>query len=195
MIARMETVRRRLAAAVTVLSLFAVPIAGCSDTVSAKTATVTPGDMPSGASWDGVYYSELYGYLHLVQSGTEIKGKWERTHKDKWGELKGTATGDVIHFEWSEYTRGLVGPNAKHVGKGYFKYGRPSGDNVDDVIKGEIGHDQDEVGEPWEAIKQRNIKPNLSSIGGTGAMDIGGGDWDKPNNEKGQKPEPPASPK
>lgn len=190
----METVRRRLAAAAAVLALFSAPL-GCSDAPTAKTATVTPGDMPSGAQWDGVYYSELYGFLHLVQSGTSMKGKWERTHKDKWGELKGTVTGDVLHFEWNEYTRGLVGPNAKHGGKGYFKYKRPAGDNVDDVIHGEIGRGEDEVGEPWEAIKQRNIKPNLSSIAGSGAMDVGGGDWDTDNNEKGKKPEPPTSPK
>ena len=188
--------RRWLRATVAIAALGAMPLAtvACGEGTTAKVASVSPGDMPSGAKWDGVYYSELYGYLHLVQSGTSMKGKWERTHKDKWGELKGTVTGDVLKFEWSEYTKGLVGPNAKRSGKGYLKYKRPPGDNVDDQLAGEIGFGEDEVGEPWEAIKQRNIPPDLASIGGTGAMDVGGGDWDSDNKEKG-KAEPPASPK
>ena len=189
----MAMVLRRLWAAAAIGALLAAPL-GCSETPTAKTATVAAGDMPSGASWDGVYYNELYGFLHLKQDGTHMQGKWERTHKDKWGELKGDVTGNVVKFEWSEYTKGLVGPNAKRTGKGYFKYKRPPGDNVDDTISGEIGLGQDEVGNPWDAIKQRNIKPYLSSIGGTGAGDIGGGDWDTDNKEKG-KPEAPASPR
>ena len=90
--------------------------------------------------------------------------------------------------------QGLVGPNANKSGKGYFKYKRPAGDNVDDTIAGEIGYGGDEVGEPWDAVKQRNIPPDLASIAGSGAMDVGGGDWDNENKEKG-KSEGPKSPK
>lgn len=185
---------RRLLAAAALGVLVAAPLAACSDTPSAKTANVTPGDMPSGAKWDGVYYSELYGHLHLKMNGGKLKGRWERPHKDRWGEIEGDVTGDVFKFSWSEYTRGLVGPNAKKSGKGYFKYKRPEGNNVDDQIVGEIGRDQDEVGEPWDAIKQRNLPPDPDSIVGSGASDVGGGDWDSDNKEKGQKPEAPKSP-
>jgi hypothetical protein len=149
--------------------------------------------MPSGAKWDGVYFSELYGYLHLKSSNGKLKGKWERPHKDKWGEIEGEANGDVFHFTWSEYTRGLVGPNSKRTGKGYFKYKRPAGDNVDDDIVGEIGQGDDEVGDPWEAKKQRNIPPDPDSIVGSGAREVGGGDWDSDSKEKG-KSEGPRSP-
>ncbi|MFT3773667.1 MAG: hypothetical protein QM820_50475 [Minicystis sp.] len=192
----MAMVLRRLWAATAAGALLAAPLAtvGCGEGGGARTAQVSPGDMPSGAKWDGVYFSELYGFLHIKQSGKDIKGKWERPHKDKWGELKGEATGDVIKFEWSEYTRGLVGPNAKKAGKGYFKYKRPPGDNVDDTIHGEIGIGLDEVGEPWEGVKQRNLPPDLDSIIGSGAGDVGGGDWDSDSKEKG-KPEAPASPR
>ena len=170
-------------------------LSACSATPDAKMASVQPGDMPSGATWDGVYYSELYGYLHLVQKGgSTVVGKWERPHKDKWGELKGEVQGDLMRFEWSEYTKGLVGPNAKKTGKGYFKYKRPAGDNVDDKIEGEIGLEKNEVGDPWEAVHQRRVEPDLSSIGGTGAMDLGGGDWDKDGKEDG-KAEPPKGPR
>jgi hypothetical protein len=189
----MAKVLRRLWVVAAAGALLGAPL-GCDSNPAPKTANVTPGDLPSGAKWDGVYYNELFGYLHLKQSGNTVHGKWERRVKDRWGELKGEVTGDVLKFEWNEYIRGLVGPNAKRSGKGYFKYKRPPGDNVDDNIVGEIGVGADEVGETWEAIKQRNIPPDLSSIAGSGAMDVGGGDWDTDSKEKG-KPEGPASPK
>ena len=190
---------RSLRLVVTAMALVSAPLslsistAGCSGGSGAKAPELNPGDMPDGASWTGVYFSELYGYLHLVQDGNAVEGKWIRPHKDKWGKLKGEATGDVIKFEWTEYTTGLVGPNASKTGRGYFKYKRPAGDNVDDTFAGEIGFDKDEVGEPWDAVKQRNVNPDLASIGGTGASDLGGGDWDSENKEQGA-PEEPANP-
>ncbi|MEO7331783.1 MAG: hypothetical protein ABI193_24620 [Minicystis sp.] len=188
-------VLRRLWTLMAAGALLAAPLSatGCSDTPTARMAKVSAGDMPQGADWNGVYFSELYGYLHLVQDGNTITGKWQRPHKDRWGEVKGTATGDLVHFMWKEYTVGSVGPNSAKSGKGYLKYKRPAGENVDDSVVGEIGRGEDEVGEPWEAVKQRNIKADLSSIGGTGSGDIGGGDWDGDNKEKGA-PEAPKSP-
>ncbi len=171
-----------------------LPAIGCGPTASgANTANVQAGDLPEGGDWTGVWYSELYGYLHLVQDGTAISGKWMRTHKDRWGEISGQVTGDLMKFEWKEHTVGLVGPNATKTGRGYFKYKRPPGDNIDDEIAGEVGRGADEVGDPWSAVKQRNVKPDLASIGGTGAGDVGGGDWDGDNKEQGT-PEAPQSP-
>jgi hypothetical protein len=190
----MKALRRLGRAAVLGGALFVAPLAGCGNPPP-KTANVQSGDMPSGAKWDGVYFSELYGYLHLKSTGSgKLKGKWERPHKDKWGEIEGETNGDVFRFAWSEYTRGLVGPNSKRAGKGYFKYKRPAGENVDDDLVGEIGTGEDEVGDPWEAKKQRNVPPDPDSIAGSGARDVGGGDWDGDNKEKG-KPESPERPR
>ncbi len=176
-------------------ALLLVPLAAtsCSGPQSGKETSVQSGDMPAGGEWTGVWFSELYGNLHIVEENGKITGKWLRKVKDKWGELHGTVTGDLMKFSWVEHTIGGVGPNSSRSGKGYFKYKRPPGDNVDDTIVGEIGAGNDEVGEPWDAVKQRNIKPDMSSIGGTGAGDIGGGEWDGENKEKGS-PEPPKSP-
>src|SRR4029079_8929412 len=137
--------------------IFSVPfVSGCGpSTPEGKTANVQAGDLPQGGDWTGVWDNELYGYLHIVQDGTAISGKWIRTHKDKWGEVHGQVTGDLMHFEWKEYTVGLVGTHALREGRGYFKYKRPPGDNVDDELEGEIGRGQDEVGDPWPAVKQR----------------------------------------
>lgn len=161
---------------------------------SAKTANVTPGDMPEGADWTGKYFDQVYGFFHIVQEGKTISGKWERPQKNKWGELHGEATGNVVKFTWTEYTRGAVGPNAQQNGRGYFVYKRPTGENVDDVIDGELGRGKDEVGEKISCIKQRNEVPDLDSIGGTEPTDFGGGDWDSENKEGGKGTEPPAPP-
>jgi hypothetical protein len=175
--------------------ILTVPVvSGCTGGLGdAKTANVQAGDMPEGGEWTGVYFSELYGYLHIVQDGNSISGKWQRPHKDRWGEVAGQVTGDLMKFEWKEFTVGLAHPSATKSGRGYFKYKRPQGDNIDDQIVGEIGRGMDEVGDPWDAIKQRNVKPDLASIGGGSAGDLGGGDFDSDNKEGGT-PEAPQSP-
>lgn len=176
------------------LSISPLASTGCSGAGgSAKTADIKPGDMPEGGDYRGVWFSPLYGYLHLVTDGDKVNGKWMRPSKDRWGELHGDLTGNVLRFSWTEHTIGAVGPNSSREGRGYFKYVRPEGDNVDDTIAGEIGRGKDEVGEPWDAVKQRNVEPDLASIGGTGSGDIGGGDWDSDNKESGT-PEEPAPP-
>lgn len=178
-----------------VLAMLCVSAAttGCSKGgEKGKVANVKPGSMPADGEWTGVYYSPLFGHLHIEDSGT-VEGRWQRPRKGQWGKLTGRADGNVLRFEWEEYVDGLVGPNSKKSGKGYFVYRRPEGDNVDDVIEGEIGRGQDEVGTPWEAIKQRNVKADLDSIGGAGSGEVGGGDWDGDNDESGDV-EPPEEP-
>ena len=160
----------------------------------AKTANVTPGDMPEGADWTGKYFDQVYGYFHLIQEGKTVSGKWERPQKDKWGDIHGEVTGNVFRFSWTEYTRGAVGQGAQRSGKGYFLYKRPEGANVDDVVEGEMGRGQDEVGEKLAMVKQRNETPDPNSIGGTQSTDFSGGDWDQKNKEEGKQPEPPAPP-
>lgn len=161
--------------------------------VTAKRASVTAGTMPTDAKWDGVYYSPLFGFLHVAQTGQRVQGKWERPRKDRVGEMNGNVDGNLLRFDWNEYTVGLVGPNSRRTGKGYLVYTRPEGENVDDVINGEAGLGKNEVGMPWRAVKQRNVDADLDSIGGVGSSDLGGGDWDGKNRESGEA-EPPAAP-
>ncbi len=168
---------------------------GCGESkMKAKTASVEAGAMPDGGDWDGVYYDMLFGNLHMEASGNLIKGKWQRPRKGQWGQLTGNIDGNLLRFDWEEFVDGLVGPNSRKKGKGYFVYKRPEGDNVDDFIEGEIGRGEDEVGIEWRAIKQRNVKQDLDSIGGSGAGEIRGGDWDSDNKEKNQEPEAPKEP-
>jgi hypothetical protein len=186
--------RTRRVFSVLLVALLALTALGCGNmNGEGKTANIESGPMPSGGSWEGVWYSELFGELHMKETGSRVEGRWMRPEMERWGKLQGSHDGNVLRFEWEEFVDGIIGPNSKKTGRGYFVYSRPEGENVDDRIRGEIGRGNDEVGAPWEAIKQRNVKPNLGSIGGSGASEYGGGDWDGSNREEGA-PEPPAEP-
>jgi hypothetical protein len=161
---------------------------------SAKVANVQPGDMPESAEWTGVYYSPLYGYIHLVQEGNTVSGKWQRPDKSKWADVHGEVTGNLFKFAWTEYAVGVIGPGAKVSGRGYLVYRRPAGDNVDDVVEGQLGKGDDEVGLEIDAIKQRNVKSDPDSIGGSSPTDVGGGDWDSEPQETGTPEEPAPTP-
>jgi hypothetical protein len=128
------------------------------------TAVVQPADLPEGADWTGVFYSPVYGHLHLVKEGTAVSGKWRTTSGDKWGELHGNATGDVLRFQWVEHKIGLVGPGSTSEGRGYFKYKVPEDKTQNHELHGEWGLGQSEVGNPWDALRQRNVLPDLDSV-------------------------------
>ncbi|MBN1608867.1 MAG: hypothetical protein JW940_19730 [Polyangiaceae bacterium] len=156
-------------------------VAGCEKKV--ENPNLRPGEMPVGSEWQGVYYSPTYGNLHLVEDGDKIDGKWRTTGGEAWGELSGKATGNLLRYEWTEHKIGLVGPSSTSKGKGYFKYSKPENGDPDE-IKGEWGLNDSETGNPWSAIKQRNVKPDPESVMPDEVEGhISGGDWD---NESGK---------
>lgn len=158
-------------------------------------ANVQAGDLPEGAEWDGVYYSPLFGYLHLVKDGNAANARWRTTSGEVWGELAGTVTGDMLRYEWEDHKIGMVGPSAKRKGKGYFKYTRPKADEADE-LHGEFGVGEDEVGTKWVAVKQKDMKPNLASIAPdeTEKHGVGGGWDDAPKPAPEGKPEEKEAP-
>ncbi|MFO7179234.1 MAG: hypothetical protein DIU78_011095 [Pseudomonadota bacterium] len=128
-----------------------------------KHANVQPGPMPEGGEWRGVYYSPLYGYLHLEADDRAANGAWRTASGDAYGELSGEIDGDLLRFTWTERIIGAVGANVARKGKGYFKYSVPKAGEAH-VIKGERGHGESDVGELWEAVKQINMQPNPASV-------------------------------
>jgi hypothetical protein len=136
-----------------------------------KTAQVKPGSLPDGATWNGVWFNAQFGHLHLVSKGSSITGRW-KSPGGNWGELTGETDGNVAHFTWTEHKIGMVGPTAMTKGKGYFVYSRPEGEHVDDELKGEWGLNENETGNAWDCVKQRNQKPDPASVGGT--KEVGG---------------------
>jgi hypothetical protein len=183
---------------------FCVPsISACSSSQSqVKTADhIKAGSMPAEGDWQGVYYDQLYGYLHITASGNAIQGAWETTAGDKWGELYGEADGDLLKYTWKEHTKGVVGPAATSEGKGYFRYTIPK-PGEPHVIVGEWGLNENEVGHKWEALQQLNMEPDPKSVrpdeleshvgavgfdGAKGDSNIlGGSDEEKKEEDKGE---------
>lgn len=151
-------------------------------------AQVKAGDLPPGADWTGVFYSPVYGHLHIVKEGTSVSGKWRTAAGDKWGELHGEATGDLLKFDWVEHKIGLVGPGSTSEGRGYFKYIVPEGENTNHEIHGEFGLGRSEVGQKWEAVRQRNMLPDPNSVAPDETEKVNVPDeWDSPN----KTPPPP----
>jgi hypothetical protein len=132
----------------------------------AQSANVTPGNMPEGEAWTGVYYHPVFGYLHMVEQDNNVVGKWKRTDQSAWGELSGTVTGNVVHFTWKEHKYNQVGPSSTSTGKGYFVYKMNSDKTAE--LDGQYGLNDDETGSEWHNVKQLHMTPDLNSITGAG---------------------------
>lgn len=149
------------------LVLSAAPLLACGPKGPPETIKVTVGEMPDGAEWKGVYYSQVYGNLHLQPDGSDMAGRWRTVAGDSWGELTGKAEGNVLNYEWTEHKIGLIGPAASRTGKGYFKYVRNSGEEGiknPDEIEGEWGLGEKNHGNSWKAVKQTNMVPNFRAV-------------------------------
>ena len=154
----------RAAALLTIVGTVSVVSAGCGDGHEVKHAKVASGPMPEGESWTGVYFHPVYGYLHMVEEGSNVVGRWKRADQSKWGELSGTKGGNVLHYTWKEHTVGMVGASATTKGKGYFQYKMDKEDRP--MLDGQFGLDDDETGSDWHNVKQARMQPDIKSIGG-----------------------------
>jgi hypothetical protein len=142
----------------------------CSGGGGAKFANVKAGEMPSGEAWLGVYYNPVYGYLHLVEQDGNVVGRWKRTDSSHWGELSGTAEGNVLRFTWTEHKYGGIGPSSDSKGSGIFVY--KMGEKFGELDGQYTLADSDQVG-LWHCIKQGNMKPDINSINGKGTDTMG----------------------
>jgi hypothetical protein len=153
-------------------------VAGCGGALiacgsgggAAKFAKVKSAEMPSGESWDGVYYNPVYGYLHLVPQGDNMVGRWKRSDSSHWGELSGAVDGNVFRFTWTEHRYGAIGPSGDAHGSGVFVYVMPPQKDESQKIIPELDgkyalDESSEVGD-WHCVKQLNVKPDLNSING-----------------------------
>jgi len=161
----MQTRKFKVIAGVIALMLPCAALVACGHGKPANSVDSMSKEMPEGATWRGVYYSQVYGNLNLVEEGDEVKGAWRTTAGEAWGELHGKADGALLKYQWTEHRIGMVGPSADKRGKGYFVYIRPGSDTKDpDQIKGQWGLGDNESGNKWEAVKQTNVEPDLKSV-------------------------------
>lgn len=169
----MSNVRSLLLASIATLAISLV--AGCGG--GGGRANVSPGVMPSGETFTGVWHSPQYGEMQLVQTGNSVVGEY--VHDERRGRIQGTATGDLLRFEWSENRELVSGRPVTTRGRGYFRF--QVGEDNDRYLVGEWGHDANETGGgPWRAVRDRRRRPSLSggASSGTSGSDSGstGGD-------------------
>ena len=190
----MQTRKITVLASVLALTLPCVTLVACHGGKSANSADKVSREMPEGAEWKGVYYSQIYGNLHLVDDSGEIRGAWRTTAGEAWGELHGKAEGALLKYEWVEHKIGMVGPSATRSGKGYFVYTRPAkaGAKDPDEIHGQWGLSDSASGNKWDAIKQTNMEPDPKTVMPDEVERgpaISGGDWDQSGGEGEKKPD------
>lgn len=167
------------------LGLMALGSAACTPPAAPpKTAKLQEAPLPAGATFKGVWYNPIWGQLHLVQIDNKVQGKWKSPSSGVWGQLHGSVAGDVIRFEWEEHKTGAIGPGSTRKGKGYFQY-QPAPNETDmPKMKGEWGLAENEIGGgEWDCTRQKDLEPNLSSIGGEDDATVDSG-WDKELKKK-----------
>lgn len=148
----------------TVTAVSALGVAGCGNSGDANVANVASGPMPEGETWSGVYFHPVFGYLHLEEQGSNVVGRWKRTDHTFWGEMSGTVTGNVFHYQWKEHKIGMLGAASTTQGKGYFVY-KVNKENIGE-LDGQYGLKDSETGSSWKGVKQVRMPPDLKSIGG-----------------------------
>ena len=181
MVPAMFRTRRILVLALSSLFLMPLTTACTKGNTGPQVANVTAGEMPAGGDWTGVYYDPVYGNLHLIVEGDTASGKWRKDAGDSWGELNGTADGNLLRYEWVEHKIGMIGASSSTKGKGYFVYKESPNANEPDMIEGERGFGEDEVGAKWKGIKQANVVPDPDSVMPDEVENRGvedGGGWD-----------------
>ena len=178
-------VKLSLLSALVIPSAFAVT--ACEPSSEVKHATIKAGEMPAGGAWQGVYYSQVYGYLHVLVDGKTAQGAWRTGGGDAYGEMQGEVDGNVMKYTWTQHKIGMVGAEANTSGKGYFVYSIPK-EGESHKIAGEWGLGESDAGNTWEAVKQTNMQPNLDSVKPDeieGKVNAGGWDDDNKAGDKG----------
>jgi len=169
----------RLALSLALVAPLSLTAVACGGGDGPKTAKVQPGSMPEGGDWQGVYYSPLYGYLHILADGKAVNGGWRTAAGDAYGELSGETDGNLLRYEWKERRIGAVGADAVKKGKGYFVYTIPQAGEAHQ-IKGEWGLNDSDAGNTWEAVKQVNKPPDLKEVQPDEFEGrVSGGGWDE----------------
>ena len=143
--------------------VLALAAAACSSAPQPKVVNPKAGPLPEGGDWAGVYYDQVWGYLHLLADGDSVNGAWRTTSGDAYGELHGEIDGNLLKFAWQERKIGAVGADASRKGSGYFVYSIPKEGEAHEII-GEWGLGDENAGNAWRAVKQKNMVPNPQSV-------------------------------
>jgi hypothetical protein len=135
------------------------PLLACG---SGSSANVSPSAMPDSGTFSGVYFSPQYGEMHLVQSGSAVRGSFKKDERS--GKIQGEAEGNLLRFEWTEYKAMVSNRPQQTVGHGYFQY-MVDAQSGDHVLKGKWGlGDEEDTGGEWNAYKSKSREADPDSL-------------------------------
>lgn len=149
--------------AISLVLAFSLALGACGGAGGGR-ANVTPGVMPTGETFTGVYFSPQYGEMQVVQTGSQVVGEYVKDERR--GQIQGTATGDLLRFEWTERRELVQGRPTVSRGRGYFRF--VVGADQTRNLLGEWGHENNETGGgPWNAGRAGNSRRRPSISGGS----------------------------
>jgi hypothetical protein len=142
------------------VSIAVAPVDAGPPLVSDAAAAVRappPSARAPAVAWTGVYFTPVYGYLHLVETGGHVVGRWRRADRSAWGELEGRIEDATLVFDWSEHRVGIVGSPAAG-GKGSIVF-LPPDEGSSPAIR--VTFDPDTT---VEAVRQVGLRPDLRAV-------------------------------
>ncbi len=144
----MRTSCLRAAIRLALAAVVALAAAGCSSNQTIP----DPGPKPSGADFQGVWYSPQFEHMYLRQSGKQVTGVYSY---ESGGRLEGEVDGNLLIFEWTDPGEKQHATKTMQ-GRGYFQLVR-KGEKL--KLEGEWGYEQETTGGgPWEAEFLRKIE-------------------------------------
>lgn len=153
--------RAILSTAFVALFLVGCPSGGSANGPNYPTASkIKPQPLPSGASWNGVFFINTAGSrgtMHILLSGDDkFHGCWLAEDKHARATFVGTFKDNVAMFDWTQKRVGFAGAPDR-VAAYLVMSPDPEGKHR---VKGEYGENlTTDTGTSWEGVRQKNAEP------------------------------------
>lgn len=136
----------------------------------ASAGAVTPSAV-NAPDFTGEYAANSFGELHLVQTGTRVRGRWLRTGGGRFGELDGELSGSVLTFVWKEHN--AAGKPSEGTGTIGYVAGRAGAPDALEVKLAQANQDRPLL------LRAHKVSGPASVPSASPTSTIGGGDWDR----------------
>ncbi|MBI2895869.1 MAG: hypothetical protein HYY06_20090 [Deltaproteobacteria bacterium] len=132
-----------------IIALATVALSACGG--GSANGSFTPGPLPRGGDWTGVYFSD-WGRMELTRTGDSVVGSFRGDAKS--GHLSGTVNGNILRFTWQQDDNTIGGRPRTVTGGGVFQYVLDA--NGEAHLNGTWGYEAAvEGGGVWNATRGR----------------------------------------
>jgi hypothetical protein len=131
--------------------VFGSALVGCGG----ATSTMTPGAMPEGGTFRGVWSSPELGDVQLCETDGRVVGTYVGDYR---GLIQGNADGDLLVFEWREDHGSVMGRPVTQSGHGFVRISL--GGDGGFTLTGERGVGEAQQGQGgWHAAPVQDRQP------------------------------------